>query len=140
MKYFLIILVMLSFSCSEKKKAEIRKIEGIECNVKDTISEIVIIHQECTECLDAFKKSGTLYIPENVMRKIENFYKNREGDYISIPSGYDLYLTGENKIADKLFGNNVYPIMGNKFIVKGKVIGFKKLGIIFRVDSYKKIE
>ena len=75
MKYNLILLLIFSFSYSQNKDKNqneiIKEIFGQKCYVKDTISEIVISHEECTECIDAYLNSGKLYISENIFNQIK---------------------------------------------------------------------
>lgn len=143
MKYVLIIFSALIFSCSQKNQKEnididkVQKIGGFQYFVKDTISEIVIRHEECTECLDGFRESGKIYISENIMQKIEKVSK--EKGLAHIPNGNDLYFIAENKIVEKLFGNTLSPKMGTKYLIKGKVVDFKGYGYIFRIDNYEKV-
>ena len=62
------ILFIFLFSCSKNKKIEtknksneiVKEIDHIKYHIKDTVSKIVIRHDECTECLDAFFESGKL--------------------------------------------------------------------------------
>jgi len=117
----------------------------LKYTIKDTISTLTISSQECTECLDAWIDSGIAYIPPYVAteiilrsREIKTFKQRR---YVSIPSNRDLYLTGYKNIASKLFGNcsNYGDYWHNKYKITGKVIGVSGIGLIFRIDHYKKI-
>ena len=110
-------------------------------NIKDTISELYISHQECTECLDAWLDSGHLFISETIHKKLLGIYNKRGSE--SLPNGRDLRLVGEEKIDEKLFGNseNFMDLWHNKYVITGKAIDVSEgdYGIVFRVDSYKKI-
>ena len=64
---------------------------------------------------------------------------SREKKGADIPHGQDLYLTGEKNITIKLFDSILSPKTGNKYIVTGKVVGFKGYGTNFKIYSYKKI-
>ena len=134
--------MLILFCCQRNQKengvdVEVKKIGKFEYYIKDTISEIIISHQECTECLDGFRENGKIYISENIMRRIEKTANEKGLAYI--PNGNDLYLVGENKIVEKLFGNTLSPKMSSKYLVKGKVVDFNGYGYIFRIIKYKNV-
>lgn len=148
MKYTLLILFIFLFSCSKNKKIEtknksneiVKEIDHIKYHIKDTVSKIVIRHDECTECLDAFFESGKLYMSENIFNEIkkqkELSVKNKFG---SFPQGYDLYLVGKDNLVENLFGKTLSPKMDTKYLVKGKVIKIKGHGFVFQVYSYQTV-
>jgi hypothetical protein len=108
-------------------------------NIKDTLSTLFISYHECTECLDAQKDSGDLYIDETIRQKLIEIDKKRGPSFI--PNGQDLYLTGEKNIAATLFGDSVNygEHWHDRFIITGKIVDIKGLGFVFRVDTYKKL-
>lgn len=146
MKYILIgmIIMMMGFQVTKKpqtpnkaKKVHIGKFDYYN---KDTTSQLNISYHECTECLDAWVDSGKVYLPDSVIQKIKLICKKRGPDYI--PNGWDLYLVGEDRIAEKLFGDsiNFMDHWHDKFTITGKAIDMKGWGIVFRVDSFKLID
>lgn len=136
MKYFLLFFLLIS--CAKKSNVGYQEKVGlVTYNVKDTVSTIIIGHCDATECLDALKYSGNLYYPEKIFQDIKKHFKEKEG--ADMPYGYDLYLTGEKNINIKLFDSILGPKAGYKYIVTGKVIGFKGYGTNFEIYSYKKL-
>jgi hypothetical protein len=108
-------------------------------NIKDTTSTIFISYHECTECLDAWVDSGQLFIDQKTREQIVDVVKKRGIGFA--PNGHDLFLTGQGKIAEILFGDssNFEEHWHDKFMIKGKAIGIKSYGIVFKVDTYKKL-
>jgi|GEM_PF-4852610 len=145
------ILCLLAFmSCSRQSDIESTKqnqpvnfvqdtIGTIVFNIKDTTSKLYISYHECTECIDAYVDSGKLFIPEAVHQMIKEVETNRGAQYV--PGGRDLYLTGPDKINETLFGDslNYGEHWGDRFLITGKAVAIKGHGLIFQVDSYKKV-
>jgi len=114
-------------------------IGSIIFSIKDTTSRLYISYHECTECLDAYVDSGEVYISESIRIKIENIEKTLGSDHV--PSNRDLYLTGPPGIKEGLFGDslNYGEHWQDKFIITGKAVDIKGLGILFKVDTYENI-
>ena len=104
------------------------------------MSRLSISYHECTECLDAYVDSGTLYLPDSVIQKIKKVFEKRGVGFI--PNGHDIYLTGQERIKEILFGDtsNYREHWHGRFVITGKAIDMKGLGIIFKVNDYKKID
>ncbi|MBW4362111.1 hypothetical protein [Flavobacterium taihuense] len=136
MKYLLLFFILIS--CTKKPNVEYQeKIGVVTYNIKDTTSTIIIGHCDITECLDAEKHSGNLYYPEKIFQDIKK-YSLQKGEAF-IPNSHDLYLKGEENLTIKLFDSILSPKMANKYIVTGKVIGFKGYGTYFKIYTYKKL-
>lgn len=132
----LIFITLCLISCSKKNvESFTEKLAGQEFIIKDSVSTIIIGHCDITECLDAEIMSGQLYFPEKVFKQIKNSYLETGHNPISYQ--HDLYLIGKNNITYELFDSIVSPKMGNKYLVKGKVVGFKDYGIVFKIYSYE---
>lgn len=132
MKYLLLFFILIS--CAKKSNLGYQEKIGLTTyNIKDTTSTIIIGHCDATECLDAERYSGNLYYPEDIIEDI------KKDSTKNIPNAHDLYLKGEENLTIKLFDSILSPKTGNKYIVKGKVIGFKGYGTNFKIYSYKKI-
>ena len=142
-----IFLSFAMFSCSPNSTAVIEcesqnridSIGGFIYQVCDTTSSLYIHHEECTECLDAYVDSGTVYLPDTVFRQMKLRYDNRGSSFV--PSVSDLHLLGKGDVTAELFGDslNYGELQSKKYLVTGKVIGIKGLGIVFRVDTYQEI-
>ena len=104
-------------------------------DIKDTASTILISHHECTECLDAWVDSGTVYIPTYLALEIIKKYRQKS---LALPSNQDLYLTGFKDITHYLFLDS--SNYGKKYSVTGKVVGLTGLGLIFSIEKYKELE
>jgi hypothetical protein len=148
MRQTLVIFLIMLISCSHRlisdsKNNLSRKQDTIGQFIyinKDTISRLSISYHECTECLDAYVDNGILFLPDSVIQKIKNVFEKRGIGFI--PNGHDIYLTGQDRIKEILFGDtlNFGEHWHDKFIITGKAIDMKGLGIVFRVDKYKKID
>jgi hypothetical protein len=114
-------------------------IAGRPFHIKDTTSTLYITHHECTECLDAYVDSGTLYIPPALHEKLKQVERTKGASFV--PNSKDLYLTDPEKINELLFGDSVTygERLNNTYYITGKAIDIKGLGIVFRVDTYKKL-
>ena len=132
-KFLLLFFILIS--CSKKSNVEYQEKIGLTSYIiKDTISTIIIGHCDATECLDAEKYTGNLYYPKEIFQDIKkDLTKN-------IPNVHDLYLVGEENLAVKLFDSILSTKTGNKYIVTGKVVGFKGYGTNFKIYSYKKLK
>ncbi len=118
---------------------QIDNIAGRLFHIKDTTSTLYITHHECTECLDAYVDSGTLYIPPALHEKLKQVELTKGASFV--PNSKDLYLTGPEKINELLFGDSVTygERLNNTYFITGKATDIKGLGIVFRVDTYKKL-
>jgi len=134
-------------SCSQKpavidSKSQNRldTIGDIVYQVSDTTSQLYIHHEECTECLDAYVDCGTVYLPDSVIRQMKLTFTSRGSTLV--PSTHDLHLVGKDKISEELFGDSINygELQGKKYLVTGKVVGIKGLGIVFRVDAYMEVK
>lgn len=145
-----IIALLISFvllSCSESvapvnpndNNSREELIGDLVYNVSDSVSHLYISHPVCTECLDASVDSGTVNVPDSILQQIKIKYSSAGSNHIPSPS--DLYLVGEDHIPEKLFGDSItYGTLQAKiYEVSGRVVGFKGLGLVFRVDSYKEV-
>lgn len=134
-------------SCTQDPKSVIdnqahNRVDTIGNNtyqVSDSSSRLYIHHEECTECLDAYVDSGTVYVPDSVIHQMKLTFAKRGSAFV--PSIHDLHLVGEGNISEELFGDSINygELQGKKYIVTGKVISIKGLGIIFRVDAYDEV-
>lgn len=142
-KCIFVVLTMILCSCSKSKDIPVAKKldtvipEEYRYDIKDTISELKISHHEGTEYADAYVDSGVLYISKSVLQSVQNI-EVWENGFKPQPSKFDLYLAGKNNLNELFLKKDGY--LGNKYIVKGKVIGLKHGYFLFRVDSYSKIE
>lgn len=148
MKYILIgvIIMTMGFQVTKKPQTPIKAkkvhIGRFDYYNKDTTSQLHIIHQECTECLDAWVGRGTVFLPDSVIKKIKAKCNEKGADYI--PNERDLYLVDKANIniRDKLFCDSInYLYNWNyHYMITGKAIDMKGWGIVFRVDSFKLID
>ncbi|KAF5028010.1 hypothetical protein DSECCO2_663530 [anaerobic digester metagenome] len=122
--YFLIISVVLSCNYRSDKET--------------TLSSVIISHQECTDCYDAYVESGVLIIPDEIDKRIVEKEK-QTGAQISRK---DLILIGEGNISEELFGNqsNFIDKWNRKYQIDGYVTDFRDGALVFQVNSYKIIE
>lgn len=140
---FITILVLWNLlnCCNFMTKTKEVKIGDFTYLFSDSLSSVVIYHSECTECLDAEVESGQIFLPYSLEKELKSIFKSKGS--IFLPSGRDLYLfdANLNEIGDVLFGNkeNFMTKWHNKYYIKGKIIGIKNSGLIFRVDSFEKI-
>ncbi len=143
----LLVIFSALFSCEQQGKSELKneairqeKLEQITYYIKDTSSTLWISYQECTECLDAWVDSGKVYLPDSVFKKINMIHAAKGNGFI--PNARDLYLTGQDKIKEILFGDssNYGEHWHDKFVITGKAIDVSGSGIVFRVDHYEKIK
>jgi hypothetical protein len=142
-KILLFILTISIVLCTnlnniDNKKVEYVTLGNIVYAVKDTTSQLLIYHEESTDCLDAIADSGTVYLPDSVMNKIKLLYSEKD---INIEP-YNLHFVEKDKISEILFGDstNYWHYWHNRYAISGKAIDIFDNGILFKVDGYKKIE
>lgn len=141
-----IVVTVLVLSCSPNNSPLVETqigvrtdtIGGVVFYVSDSPSRLIISHHEGTEYLDAYVDSGTVYLSDSLISDI----RSEHAEHGNLPHYSDLRLTGENRITEILFGDstNYGELWHNKYEITGKAIGLKHAGILFRVDSYRKIE
>jgi hypothetical protein len=138
----LVFTMVLVLGCSEnghvEDRSHIRSLKVWDSiltkyNIKDTISALYISHNECTECLDAYVDSGTVYIPEYVAEDILKARREKR----HLPEPRDLYITGYSNIVNYLFFSE--ENFGKSYKVTGKIVGFRGIGFIFSIDQYEEI-
>lgn len=137
--YFIIIFLSNSFSCIKHNAME-KKIGIFVYNFSDSISEIVVSHKECTECLDGWVERGVLNIPPSMIEELNSILEKKGANFL--PNGKDLYLidANNNRIDDILFGNqdNYLDKWNDQYRIRGYVVAISDFGFVFRVENYKK--
>lgn len=101
------------------------------------VSEIIVYHDECTDCQDIVVDSGEVFVPE----KIKQNFRGKElmGGYTSKLNTRDMRLENDS-IFRKLFGSPGNWQFENRYRVKGEVIGLKDSSeLIFRIYRYEKL-
>lgn len=161
-KYITFFTIIIFYSCSADKTNNLSiKSNAITVDLRENtilcdtcISELLISHDECTDCSDLHVDSGIIFIPNSIFRICDSLVTNDTLISKHADNKGHLYLnTQDLRLTNKDIFYKLWPDTINwkdfnkKYIVKGKItdvaverrMGFNVIVPKFQVDTYSLI-